>query len=69
MVLNINGGKHPIPISTPLAMSPQTFLAWAGFTDEGTPAITDSTGIVRIINAKYGYSWSSILNTKSHVSI
>ena len=31
-----------------IALSPQSTLVWAGFTDEGSPATYDSDGIVRI---------------------
>ena len=69
MVLNMSGGKHPIPVATPVSLSPRSFLAWAGFTDEGTPAIMDSAGLVKMINPKFGYMWSTILNTKMHVRL
>ena len=35
-------------IPSQVALSPNSKLIWAGFTDEGTPATYDSDGIVRI---------------------
>ncbi|XP_069986368.1 WD repeat and HMG-box DNA-binding protein 1 [Penaeus vannamei] len=66
IVLSVNGNKHPVPLSCPLPLSPRSYLAWAGFTDEGTPAVMDSAGIIRMMHFKYGYNWTVILNTKNH---
>nr|XP_053630498.1 WD repeat and HMG-box DNA-binding protein 1-like [Cherax quadricarinatus] len=66
IVLNVSGGRHPVPVSCPVPLSPRSFLAWAGFSDEGTPVIMDSTGVVRIMHFKYGYNWTNILDTKKH---
>ncbi|KAK7068626.1 WD repeat and HMG-box DNA binding-domain containing protein 1 [Halocaridina rubra] len=66
VVLNLDGGRHLIPTSCPLPLSPKSFLAWAGFSDEGTPVIMDSAGIIRILHYKYGVNWTSALNTKNH---
>lgn len=68
IILSVNGNKHPVPLSCPVPLSPRSYLAWAGFTDEGTPTIMDSAGIVRMMHFKYGYNWTVILNTKNHVS-
>ncbi|KAG7162954.1 WD repeat and HMG-box DNA-binding protein 1-like [Homarus americanus] len=65
-VLSVSGGRHPVPLACPVPLSPRSFLAWAGFSDEGTPIIMDSAGMVRIMHLKYGYNWTSILDTKSH---
>ncbi|CAL4136064.1 unnamed protein product, partial [Meganyctiphanes norvegica] len=67
LVLNLAGGRHPVPVSTPLPLSPHAFLAWAGFSDEGTPVIMDSAGILRMMHFKMGYNWTVVLNTKTHV--
>ncbi|XP_064097260.1 WD repeat and HMG-box DNA-binding protein 1-like [Macrobrachium nipponense] len=66
VVLHINGGRHLSPMSCHVPLSPRSFLAWAGFSDEGTPVIMDSAGIVHIMHLKYGPNWTSILNTKNH---
>ncbi|XP_068235136.1 WD repeat and HMG-box DNA-binding protein 1 [Palaemon carinicauda] len=65
-VLHMNGGKHLAPMSCHIPLSPRSFLAWAGFSDEGTPVIMDSAGMVHIMHLKYGLNWTSILNTKNH---
>ncbi|KAK4305527.1 hypothetical protein Pmani_022588 [Petrolisthes manimaculis] len=69
-VLRIGGkggkGRHPLPFPTPLPLSPRSYLAWAGFTDEGTPLTMDSTGIVRMMHYKYGYTWTIVLDSKMH---
>lgn len=67
IVLSLSGGRHPVPVSTPLPLSPHSFLAWAGFSDEGTPVIMDSAGILRMMHFKMGYNWTNVLNTKNHV--
>ncbi|XP_071522492.1 WD repeat and HMG-box DNA-binding protein 1 isoform X1 [Panulirus ornatus] len=66
IVLSMNGNRHPVPVACPLPLSPHSFLAWAGFSDEGTPVIMDSTGVVRIMHFKFGYNWTSILDSKAH---
>merc|ERR1739838_373304 len=53
--------------TTPLPLSPHSFLAWAGVSDEGTPVIMDSAGILRMMHFKMGYNWTVVLNTKAHV--
>ncbi|XP_078314086.1 WD repeat and HMG-box DNA-binding protein 1-like [Crassostrea virginica] len=49
-----------------LPLSPKSFLAWMGFSAEGTPVYMDSEGIVRMCNRKFGMSWVQVANTKSH---
>ncbi|XP_076066619.1 chromosome transmission fidelity 4 isoform X2 [Oratosquilla oratoria] len=65
IVLNVFGKKHPVPLSAPIPLSPKSFLAWAGFSDEGTPVIMDSAGLIKMMYFKYGYNWTTILNSKS----
>ncbi|XP_050732101.1 WD repeat and HMG-box DNA-binding protein 1-like [Eriocheir sinensis] len=66
LVLCVGGERHPVPQATPLPLSPRAYLAWAGFTDEGTPLTMDSYGVVRLMNYSLGYNWTSILNTRAH---
>ena len=40
--------RRAVNIPSDIAISPGAKLAWVGFTDEGTPATYDTTGIVRI---------------------
>lgn len=70
-VLRVGGGKgrHPVAFPSPLPLSPRSFLAWAGFTDEGTPLTMDSAGIVRMMHYRYGYTWTVVLDSKLHVSL
>lgn len=68
VVWNVNSRRHIIPTPVPVSLSPKSFLAWAGFTDEGTPMTVDSVGMVRLFNKTVGMSWTPILNTKLHVS-
>lgn len=37
------------------------------FSDEGTPVVVDSTGIVRFLNRSFGCTWTPVLDTKSQV--
>ena len=40
--------RQPLPVPTEICLSSGARLSWAGFTDEGTPAIYDSRGVVKI---------------------
>ena len=59
---------HPIPTPVPLALSPKSTVYWAGFTDEGTPCVMDSDGIIRVYKSHFGNGWFPICATKEHVS-
>ena len=59
---------HPIPTPVPVAISPKATAYWAGFTDEGTPCIVDSDGIIRLYKSHFGNGWFPICSTKEHVS-
>ena len=67
-VKNLFKNKHQIfkPIS--VAVSPKSFISWAGFTDEGTPCVMDSEGIVRLYKDLIGHFWIPIADTKRYVS-
>ena len=56
---------HQVPNFQPLALAPKAFLAWQGFTDEGTPCLMDSAGYIRIWNNSYGSSWIQVCDSKS----
>lgn len=58
---------HPIPTPVQVALSPKATVYWAGFTDEGTPCIVDSDGIVRLYKSHFGNGWFPICATKEHV--
>ena len=53
----------------PVALSPQSYVAWAGFSDEGTPVVVDSDGYVRMLHPKYPGIWTVLCNTKQRVSL
>lgn len=48
----------------PVALGKRSPLAWAGFSDEGTPCTYDYAGSVRIYRSELGKAWLPILNTK-----
>jgi chromosome transmission fidelity protein 4 len=50
--------------SQPLPLSPKSNLKWIGFTDEGSLASADSTGILRI---KYNKLWRPLCDLDDHV--
>ncbi|KAJ6217957.1 hypothetical protein RDWZM_009114 [Blomia tropicalis] len=56
--------NHPIPTPISVALSPKSTVYWAGFTDEGTPCICDSDGIVRVYKTHFGNGWFPICATK-----
>ncbi|CAH1793164.1 unnamed protein product [Owenia fusiformis] len=49
-----------------LPLSPKATLTWLGFSHEGTPFAADSSGVIRILNRKFGDTWTQVVNTKSH---
>ena len=65
---NLFKKKHQIYKPIPVALSPKAFVSWCGFTDEGTPCVIDSEGIVRLYKDLIGHFWVPIANTKQHVS-
>ncbi|XP_036354966.1 WD repeat and HMG-box DNA-binding protein 1-like [Octopus sinensis] len=48
-----------------LPLSPKAFLCWAGFSAEGTPFYMDSSGMLNMLNRKFGNSWTPACDTKS----
>lgn len=60
---------HPIPKPISVALSPVSTVYWAGFTDEGTPCIADSDGVIRVYKKHLGEGWFPICSTKVHVSL
>ena len=59
--------NHPVPNPTPVALCPKSLVSWAGFTDEGTPCVVDSDGVVRLFNRAIGNTWTPIASTKEEV--
>ena len=64
---NKSNVKHPVPEPIPVALSPKSLVSWAGFTDEGTPCVVDSDGVIRIYNKNFGNTWFPIASTKEQV--
>lgn len=53
---------------TPVGLGKRDQLAWAGFSDEGTPCTYDYQGTLRIYRADLGNSWVPVLNLKELTS-
>lgn len=58
-------GVFPLISNEPLPLTPKSDLNWVGFSDEGTPAFSDSKENVRILNARV---WTTFLNMKESLS-
>lgn len=56
--------KQPLPNPVPVSLVPDSLLAWAGFTDEGTPCIVDTDGYVRLMRDVIGNTWIPIVHLK-----
>ncbi|XP_069117606.1 WD repeat and HMG-box DNA-binding protein 1-like [Argopecten irradians] len=65
-LMYVEGKQSTVIAGQPLPLSPKTALAWTGFSAEGTPFYMESSGIVRMLNRKFGPSWIQVANTKSH---
>ncbi|XP_043232688.1 WD repeat and HMG-box DNA-binding protein 1-like, partial [Amphibalanus amphitrite] len=48
----------PAPVPVPLA--PQSRLVWAGFSDQGTPCVADSSGALRLLTGRQGAAWTPL---------
>uniref|UniRef100_A0A671QMX9 WD repeat and HMG-box DNA-binding protein 1 n=1 Tax=Sinocyclocheilus anshuiensis TaxID=1608454 RepID=A0A671QMX9_9TELE len=48
----------------PLPLSRKSYLAWMGFTAEGTPCCIDSEGVVRMLNRTLANMWTPVCNTR-----
>lgn len=59
---------HMIPQPVPVALSPKSTVYWAGFTDEGTPCVVDSDGIIRVYKNHFGSGWFPICATKQQAN-
>lgn len=60
---------HPLPAPAQVALSPGATVQWAGFSDEGTPCVMDSAGVVRLFKTSLGANWFPVCLTRQHVSI
>ncbi|XP_064622093.1 WD repeat and HMG-box DNA-binding protein 1-like [Lineus longissimus] len=64
--ISVNGRRQGLTDGC-LPLSPKSTLSWIGFSLEGTPFLMDSSGIVRMLNRKFGPSWIPVASTKDHV--
>ncbi|KAL8588870.1 hypothetical protein ACOMHN_051464 [Nucella lapillus] len=64
--LNVKGQKQTAE-QTPLPLSPQSTLSWAGFSAEGTPFTMDSEGVVRMLNTGLAHTWTQVADTRQQL--
>lgn len=60
--------KQPMSNPVAVALSPDSTLYWAGFTDEGTPCIVDTSGVVRLLKPLFGNCWMPIVDMKEDLT-
>ncbi|XP_054304489.1 WD repeat and HMG-box DNA-binding protein 1 isoform X4 [Pongo pygmaeus] len=65
-LLELGKKKKQILHGDPLPLTKKSYLAWIGFSAEGTPCYVDSEGIVRMLNRGLGNTWTPICNTREH---
>ncbi|KAL2076814.1 hypothetical protein ACEWY4_027590 [Coilia grayii] len=65
-LLQLGGRKRQVIQGEPLPLSRKSYLAWLGFTAEGTPCCIDSEGVVRLLNRSLGNTWTPVCNTREH---
>uniref|UniRef100_A0A4X2KS58 WD repeat and HMG-box DNA binding protein 1 n=1 Tax=Vombatus ursinus TaxID=29139 RepID=A0A4X2KS58_VOMUR len=65
-LLELGKRKKQVLHGDPLPLTRKSYLAWVGFSAEGTPCYVDSEGIVRMLNRRLGNTWTPICNTKEH---
>lgn len=54
--------------SVPVALGKRSPLAWAGFSDEGTPCTSDYSGMLRMYREDIGKSWVPLLDLRELTS-
>uniref|UniRef100_A0A2K5JIA0 WD repeat and HMG-box DNA-binding protein 1 n=1 Tax=Colobus angolensis palliatus TaxID=336983 RepID=A0A2K5JIA0_COLAP len=65
-LLELGKKKKQIVHGDPLPLTRKSYLAWIGFSAEGTPCYVDSEGIVRMLNRGLGNTWTPVCNTREH---
>ncbi|XP_045422768.1 WD repeat and HMG-box DNA-binding protein 1 isoform X1 [Lemur catta] len=65
-LLELGKKKKQILHGDPLPLTRKSYVAWVGFSAEGTPCYVDSEGLVRMLNRGLGDTWTPICNTKEH---
>lgn len=66
VLMTVDGRKRNILRGETLPLSHKSTVSWMGFSAEGTPFYMDSSGIIRMLNRKFGPNWIQVANTKSH---
>ncbi|GFX29404.1 WD repeat and HMG-box DNA-binding protein 1 [Trichonephila clavipes] len=67
MIVKVNLSGHSSVKECFLPLSSKSFLSWLGFTDEGTPCIVDTSGIVYILNISCGIKWVPVADTSTNL--
>ncbi|XP_067847686.1 WD repeat and HMG-box DNA-binding protein 1 isoform X2 [Heptranchias perlo] len=65
-LMELGKRKRQILQGAPLCLNRKSYLAWQGFSAEGTPVFADSEGIVRMLNRSLGNTWIPISNTRDY---
>uniref|UniRef100_UPI00398E4678 WD repeat and HMG-box DNA-binding protein 1 n=1 Tax=Pristiophorus japonicus TaxID=55135 RepID=UPI00398E4678 len=65
-LMELGKRKRQILQGVPLPLNRKSYLAWQGFSAEGTPVFADSEGIVQMLNRSLGNTWIPISNTRDH---
>uniref|UniRef100_A0A8C1W6T4 WD repeat and HMG-box DNA-binding protein 1 n=1 Tax=Cyprinus carpio TaxID=7962 RepID=A0A8C1W6T4_CYPCA len=63
-LLQLGSKRRQVIHGEPLPLSRKSYLAWLGFTAEGTPCCIDSEGVVRMLNRTLGNTWTPVCNTR-----
>ncbi|XP_040825252.1 WD repeat and HMG-box DNA-binding protein 1 isoform X1 [Ochotona curzoniae] len=65
-LLELGKKKKQILRGDPLPLTRKSYLAWVGFSAEGTPCYVDSEGWVRMLNRGLADTWTPVCNTREH---
>ncbi|XP_051502537.1 WD repeat and HMG-box DNA-binding protein 1 [Myxocyprinus asiaticus] len=63
-LLQLGRKRRQVIHGEPLPLSRKSYLAWMGFSAEGTPCCIDSEGVVRMLNRTLGNTWTPVGNTR-----
>ncbi|XP_043930343.1 WD repeat and HMG-box DNA-binding protein 1 isoform X2 [Protopterus annectens] len=65
-LMELGKKKKQVLHGDPLSLPKKSYLAWLGFSAEGTPCYADSEGIVQMMNRALGNTWTPVCNTREH---
>nr|XP_048285952.1 WD repeat and HMG-box DNA-binding protein 1 isoform X2 [Myodes glareolus] len=65
-LLELGQKKEQVLHGDPLPLTRKSYLAWLGFSAEGTPCYMDSEGCVRMLNRGLGNTWTPVCNIREH---